>query len=315
MVLASRVDLFSFLRETTAPNSDLARILYRFADAAKKVQKRLATAPIEGLIGSTGETNVQKEIVAKMDNEANLAFLDYFGGLPNVRALVSEEDKEPAILSNKGRYTLCFDPLDGSSNIGVAPVGSILGVYDLKIPVENERVLIKGHEQIAAAFTVYGIPTMLVLTIFGLGVWGFTLNPESEEWVLTHPDIKLPKPKYSSVNWMYADKWSTRVKAGVKAASTGLKGRYSGSLVEDILRILFEGGIFFYPEDSESSNGKLRMLYENAPIGLIVKQAGGLATSGEKAIEDITITDLHQRSAFIAGNQNLVNLYSQTYTS
>jgi fructose-1,6-bisphosphatase len=171
---------------------------------------------------------------------------------------------------------------------------------------------ITGRQQIAAAFAVYGLPTVLVVAAGGR-VDGFALDPEDAQWRLAFPAITIPEAKYISVNWTYRSLWPDHVAAAVDSASEGLRGRYSGSMVEDVLRVLLSGGVFLYPEDSSSVDGKLRMLYEICPIGLVMEAAGGGASSGRQPVLDVPVTGPHQRGPLVAGAADAVARYEAAH--
>lgn len=302
-------DLASVLRERF-PDA-VGVILQRFAEASASLRDLLAVAPLRDLLGATGEVNVQDEATAKLDDRANALFLEALR-LPDVAQLISEEEPEPIQLG-PGTYTCCFDPLDGSSNIGVASVGSVIGVYSGMPDASAPGFEVTGRQLVAAAFTVYGLPTMLILAGPGRAD-GFAFDPEDRSWRLVSPGLQTPAPKYASVNWMYRERWPAPVLAGVDGASWGLRGRYSGSMVEDILRVLMAGGVFLYPEDSTAPRGKLRMLYEVCPISFIMEAAGGDASDGARPILDVPITQPHQRGPLITGGREAVRRYREAYT-
>lgn len=290
----------------------LAAILGAFAEASAALRDALATAPLSDLMGATGDTNVQDEPTAKLDAYANETFHRALR-LPGVTRLISEEDEAPVELGD-GPYTCCFDPLDGSSNIGVAAVGSVIGVYTGMAAAPSATAPTLGRQMEAAAFVVYGLPTMMVLATGGQ-VDAFTFNPTDRTWRLTSPAVRAQLAKYASINWMYRDRWSPAVTRAVDNASDGLRGRYSGSMVEDVLRVLLAGGVFLYPEDSASPAGKLRMLYEICPIGLIMEWAGGGAIDGARSVLDVPVTAPHQRGPLVAGAAEAVERYRVAYTA
>jgi fructose-1,6-bisphosphatase I len=289
----------------------VAAILQGFAGASASLRDLLELAPLRDALGKTGEVNVQGEATAKLDDMANAIFVEALK-LPGVAWLVSEEEPEPVAVGD-GPYTCCFDPLDGSSNIGVSPVGSILGVYQ-DVPGFSPETPFTGRKLVAAAFVVYGLPTMMILASAERAD-GFVFDPRDRSWQRTAPELQVPGAQYSSINWMYRDRWSDRVRNGVDAASDGLRGRYSGSMVEDILRVLMSGGVFLYPEDDSSPRGKLRMLYEICPISFIMEVAGGAATTGEQPTLDVPVTNQHQRSPVVVGSREAVLRYQEAYTA
>ena len=309
MAESSHVDLATVLDEQFP--AAVSTILQSFASASATLRDMLAVAPLRDMLGTTGAINVQDEVTAKLDDLANRVFMEALR-LPQVARLISEEEPEPIELGD-GAYTGCFDPLDGSSNIGVASVGSVLGVYiDVPSGAFAQGATITGRQLVAAAFTVYGLPTMLMIAAADC-VNGFVFDPEDRSWRLVSPAIKTPQAQYASINWMYRDRWPERVLRSVDLASDGLRGRYSGSMVEDILRVLMSGGVFLYPEDSTSPNGKLRMLYEICPIGFIMEAAGGAAIDGVRSVLDVPITQPHQRGPLIVGDREAVLRYQRGY--
>ncbi|MDO9444627.1 MAG: fructose-bisphosphatase class I, partial [Dehalococcoidia bacterium] len=173
---------------------------------------------------------------------------------------------------------------------------------------------VTGRQMEAAAFVVYGLPTMMVLATAGQ-VDAFTFDPSDRTWRLTSAAVRAQPAKYASINWMYRDRWSPAVARAVDSTSSGLRGRYSGSMVEDVLRVLMSGGVFLYPEDSASPAGKLRMLYEICPIGLIMECAGGAAIDGTRSVLDVPITAPHQRGPLIAGAAEAVERYRVAYAA
>jgi len=173
----------------------------------------------------------------------------------------------------------------------------------------------KGRDLVAAGYLIYGASTMMVYTT-GMGVHGFTLDPSVGEFLESHHSIRIPeKPKYYSVNQGYQRYWSdgvqrfTRYLQGEDGERKGLSLRYIGSLVADFHRNLLAGGVFYYPADSKDPSkphGKLRLLYEAAPLAFIAEQAGGYASDGTQSILDIQPTALHQRTPLFIGHRGLV---------
>ena len=214
-----------------------------------------------------------------------------------------------------GKYVLMYDPLDGSTNIGVnVSIGTIFSIHrrsaTKKGPGTLADCLQKGRAQVAAGYILYGSSTMLVYTT-GQGVHGFTLDPTIGEFLLSHPDIRSPDVgTYYSVNESHWNKWAPGIQRVVGAFKNGDGGRveaknarYIGSLVADIHRNLMSGGVFLYPADTISPQGKLRLLYEAAPLAYVVEQAGGAAIDGARDILDIKPTELHQRTPLIIGSK------------
>jgi fructose-1,6-bisphosphatase I len=295
---------------------ELSGVLYDLALAAKMIANRVRSAGLADVLGSADTENVQGEVQQKLDvmaNEIIIKAMDHGGRLC---AMASEE--EPGIIQipehfKCGKYCLLFDPLDGSSNIDVnVPVGTIFSVVR-KITRgrhgELEDMLQPGRRQVAAGYVIYGSSTMMVYTT-GQGVHGFTLDPSIGEFLLSHPNIRIPDGgRYLSVNDSYEQLWDDHVRSlmrqykGLDGNRKPLSSRYVGSLVADFHRNLLGGGIFAYPPNRKSPRGKLRLLYEANPLAFIVEQAGGAAIDGRQRILDVQPTELHQRTSLFIGSK------------
>lgn len=220
----------------------------------------------------------------------------------------------PPIDGKESKYIVVFDPIDGSSNIDVnVSVGTIFGIYRRKSkddgPVKLGDFLQKGIELIAAGYVLYGTSTILVYTT-GKGVNGFTLDPSIGEFLLSHQNIQIPTSgNYYSVNQGYYLKFDVEMRRYIDHCSEeNLRLRYIGSMASDIHRILFQGGIFLYPNTRQHPNGKLRLLYECNPMAFIVEQAGGKAIDCHlNRILELSITNIHQRSSVAMGSPAMVN--------
>src|SRR3954464_12367523 len=317
------IDRFIIEEERNHPEAtgELSGILYDMALAAKMIANKVRSAGLADILGGTDTENVQGEVQQKLDvlsNEIIVKAMDHGGRLC---AMTSEE--EPGIIPipepfKCGKYCLLFDPLDGSSNIDVnVPVGTIFSVVR-KITRgrqgELEDMLQPGRRQVAAGYVIYGSSTMMVYTT-GQGVHGFTLDPSIGEFLLSHPNIRIPEDgRYLSVNDSYEQHWDASVKSvmrkykGLDNDHRSLSGRYVGSLVADFHRNLLGGGIFAYPANRKTPSGKLRLLYEANPLAFIVEQAGGAASDGAQRIMDIPPTELHQRTPLYIGGKSEVEL-------
>jgi fructose-1,6-bisphosphatase I len=313
------IDRFIIEQERLFPEAtgQLSGILYDMALAAKLITNKVRRAGLVDILGALDSSNVQGEIQQKLDvfaNETIVKAMDHGGRLC---AMASEEEPEIIPIPDEfrcGSYVLCFDPLDGSSNIDVnVPVGTIFSVMR-KITRgtrgEMEDLLQPGRRQVAAGYIIYGSSTMLVYTT-GQGVHGFTLDPSIGEFLLSHPDIKIPpRARYLSVNDSYEQHWDDRVKAlmrryrGLDGQRKAMSVRYVGSLVADFHRNLLGGGVFAYPANTQSPRGKLRLLYECNPLAFIVQQAGGAATDGVQDIMEIQPSELHQRAPLYIGSRD-----------
>jgi fructose-1,6-bisphosphatase I len=297
---------------------DFTSLLYDIALAAKVISAKTLRAGLVSILGQAGRNNVQGEAQQKLDVYADQVIVNLCNHTGRLCVMASEEHADIIVIPEKyakGRYVLVFDPLDGSSNIDVnVSTGTIFGIYGC-IQYENrgrlEDCLQPARNLIAAGYILYGTSTMLVYTT-GSGVHGFTLDPDLGEFLLSHEYIRVPEtPKYYSTNYSYRDQWSESTVAYVdwliEGAETehGLSERYIGSLVADFHRNLLEGGIFLYPGQKGSPNGKLRLLYEAGPLALMIQQAGGYATDGRQPILDIEPKELHQRVPLIIGDRRL----------
>ena len=300
----------------------LTNLLYDIALAGKFIASNTARAGLVQILGSTEDYNVQGEQVMKLDRLADQTIYRFNDHTGRLAALASEEHAGILPIPDKyptGKYILLYDPLDGSSNIDYnTTIGTIFSVYRRisdSGPGTLEDCLQPGRDIIVAGYLIYSVSTMLVYTT-GSGVHGFTLDPSVGEFLLTHPDIRIPdKPKYYSVNQGHQKYWSegirrfTRYLQGLDGDQEPLSLRYIGSLVGDFHRNLLSGGIFCYPADHQDPNkpsGKLRLLYEAAPLGFIAEQAGGYASDGHSSILDIQPESLHQRTPLFIGTRHLV---------
>jgi fructose-1,6-bisphosphatase I len=292
--------------------------------SAKIIHREVSKAGLVDVLGFTGEINVQGEEVKKLDEFANRVLIHRLSRCGALCAMASEENADIIEIPDglpTGDYFVIFDPLDGSSNIDAnVSIGTIFSIYRRRSasdsPLLVSDYLQKGAEQVAAGYILYGSSTMMVFTT-GDGVNGFTLDPSVGEFLLSHPNIRIPEQgSIYSVNegyYHYWDKPTLEVLAHFKAASTTRKRpyslRYIGSLVSDFHRNLIYGGIFMYPADSRDPSkpsGKLRLMCEAAPMAFIVEQAGGLATDGENRILDILPDNLHQRVPLFVGSKKEV---------
>jgi fructose-1,6-bisphosphatase I len=308
-------------------SNELLTVLLDLVRPACEISDCVNRAGLLDIIGVTGDRNVHGEEVKKLDMHANDLLIDAMRAAGSVCGMASEENEEPIAPSIRGessRYVLYFDPLDGSSNIDVnVSIGTIFSLYARKTtsgPATREDYLRPGREQAAAGYFIYGTSTMLVYTA-GNGVHGFTLDPKSREFIMSHPTIRTPKRgKVFSCNEGNAPKWcagTQRYVASVKDASTGpdrpYSGRYVGSFVADFHRNLLKGGIFLYPaqrgSDGKPPKGKLRLMYEGNPMAFVVEQAGGAATDGATSICDIVPEGIHHRIGLIIGSADDVQEY------
>ncbi|MEW6221312.1 MAG: class 1 fructose-bisphosphatase [Thermodesulfobacteriota bacterium] len=303
----------------------LSGLLSELVVAAKTISMEVKKAGLGDILGlAGGPANVQGEAVQKLDVLANSIIKRRMARCGYLCVMTSEEDADaiPVLPRAIGKYTLAYDPLDGSSNIDVnVSIGTIFSIHRRRSPDDQpgteEDLLQPGRQQIAAGYIIYGSSTMLVYTT-GEGVHGFTLDPGVGEFFLSHPDLRIPeRGKYFSVNEGNHNYWDANTRRYIdhlKALAPGdgrpYSSRYIGSLVADFHRNLITGGIFLYPKDSKSPSkphGKLRLLYEAAPLAFIAEQAGGRASTGAEDILDIQPTNLHERVPLIIGSRRDVN--------
>jgi len=300
---------------------ELSTVLMQLAYAAKIFGHAIATAALHNQLGTTGDTNVQGEATRKLDVFGNHTIREAFARSELVAAIVSEEDDRATEIAcgPRAKYILAIDPLDGSSNSDVnGAVGTIFGIYRPPEPARQPATvsgLHSGRDLIAAGYVMYGPSTMFVYTA-GDGLDGFTLNRDIGEFELTHPRIRCPeRAQYYSANVGRSAEWPAEFRAFVDAL-TGSGGehslRYSGALVADVHRNLLEGGVYVYPPDREHPEGKLRLLYECAPLALVVEQAGGAASTGTTRVLDVPVTSIHQRIPFIVGSRLDVLRFKQS---
>ncbi len=315
---------FIILKQKDFPyaKGELSSLLSHIGTAAKIVNKKINKAGLVDIVGLAGDVNIQGENQQKLDIFADEVFISALLSSGECCGVATEENENEIVFSDeyasKGKYIVCIDPLDGSSNIDYnVSVGTIFSIYRRITPrgekVKNEDFLQQGSRQVAAGYIVYGSSTMLVYST-GNGVNGFTLDPSIGEFCLSHPEIKTPEDGHIySVNEGNYVHFPLGVKKYIKycqekddASDRPYTSRYIGSLVSDFHRNLLKGGIFLYPENAAAPKGKLRLVYECNPIAFIAEQAGGMASDGKLSILEIIPLSLHQRTPFYAGSKNMV---------
>jgi fructose-1,6-bisphosphatase I len=316
------IERFIIQQERLHPGAtgELSNLLYDIALAAKIISGYVRRAGLLDVLGQVGRKNLTGDDQQKLDVLANETIKSAVGPTGRVCVLASEEDDDavPTPAGVKpGKYALLFDPLDGSSNIDVnVSIGTIFSIHRRVTrsgPGSLPDLLQPGRKQVAAGYVIYGSSTVLIYSS-GHGVHGFTLDPSIGEFLLYNADIKTPATgKYYSVNESNSGRWSAGYRKAVDAFKTdGRNARYIGSLVADFHRNLLAGGIFLYPADAKSPQGKLRLLYEAAPLAMIAEQAGGAASDGRRPILDIAPGELHQRVPLVIGSRDDVALVERT---
>nr|AKG51683.1 fructose-1,6-bisphosphatase 1 [Oryzias sinensis] len=303
---------------------ELTNLLNSICTAVKAISSAVRKAGIANLYGIAGSTNVTGDQVKKLDILSNDLVINMIKSSFSACVLVSEEDEHALIVEpdKQGKYIVCFDPLDGSSNIDcLVSIGTIFAIYKKTSngdPCEKDA-LQSGRNIVAAGYALYGSATMLVLST-GQGVNGFMLDPAIGEFMLVDRNVRIKKKgKIYSLNEGYAQQFYPDVteylqkKKFPEDGSAPYGSRYIGSMVADVHRTLVYGGIFLYPANVKSPKGKLRLLYECNPMAFIMEQAGGMATTGSENILDIQPTSIHQRVPVVMGSQDDVQEYISIY--
>jgi len=304
------VTMSRFLLQEQGDN-DIVVLMSSIQLACKYIAMAVRKAGIAGLYGLDGSTNATGDDVKKLDMLSNDVFINALKNSKNLAVMVSEENSEAIIVEDKfrGKYCIAFDPLDGSSNIDCnVSTGTIFGIYKKESKGEGSvnDILLSGNSLVAAGYCLYGSSTEMVLT-WGNGVDIFSLDPTLGEFILTNSKVKIPeksKTIYSANEGNY-ELWDQQTKDFVdqckKAKPKPYSARYIGSMVADVHRTLLYGGIFFYPADSKNKQGKLRLLYEAAPMSMIMEQAGGKSTTGTERVMDLVPTQIHERCPIYIG--------------
>ncbi len=330
-----REHVLTGMHAAVGATGEFTSLLNHVSLAIRIINSRVRAAGLAGLLGYTGETNVQGEEVQKLDAFSNEVLVNVLERSGHCGVIASEELEEATCADHHGKYVVLFDPLDGSSNIdtnvGIGTIFAILRRNEPKLSLPSlADALRPGREIVAAGYVLYGPATVFVMST-GQGAHGFTLDPSIGEFFLSHPDIKVPaRGTCFSTNDGNFSRWAPEVQnwsrwiRGVKPAGVNPDGstpfetpygaRYVGSLVADAHRTLMKGGIFAYPADDKSKTGKLRLLYEANPMAFLFEQAGGAATDGKDRILDLMPTSLHQRVPLVLGSKEDVAVYRQFVT-
>ena len=309
-------------RTHPSATGELSTLLTQIGVASKIIGRAARSAGLGNLLGVTGERNVHDEAVKRLDDYANQTFINVFGHSGLVCTLISEEMEKPLHLPEncpQGKYTLYFDPLDGSSNIDVnGSIGTIFSIHYRRDGTQHwtEAELLRiGSEQVAAGYVLYGPSTLLVYTA-GRGVHGFTLDPSIGEYLLSNENIRIPaRGRTYSVNEGNYSRWPPQTRELIdylketdSATGRPYSARYVGALVADFHRTLLDGGIYLYPGEVKKPQGKLRLMYEAAPLAFLAEEAGGRASNGRERILDIRPGDIHQRVPLLIGSSEDVAL-------
>ena len=304
-------------RKHPEASGEFTRVLIDLALAAKMINREVVRAGLVDILGETGVINIQGEKVQKLDRFARDVIYRVLSATGQLAVLASEEDEDIVPVPEGqpvGKYVVNFDPLDGSSNINAnVNIGTIFSILPRISRDGNGDLadcLQPGTRQVCAGYVMYGSSTMLVYTT-GHGVHGFTFEPSVGEFLLSNPEIRTPEHgRIYSVNEGNYVKWSDGIKRYVdwlkmEDAATGrpYSARYVGSLVADFHRNLLYGGVFLYPGDRKNPKGKLRILYEAAPLAFVAEQAGGAASNGRQRVMELIPNSLHERTPLFLGSK------------
>jgi fructose-1,6-bisphosphatase I len=324
--MTNKVTLTQFIIEQQRGLPDasgtFSMLLNNIVTACKEISHLVNRGNLVGVLGSAESENVQGEVQKKLDIITNDIMVNALNWTGHLAGMASEEVDDIITIPAqypKGKYLALFDPLDGSSNIDVnLAVGTIFSILRCREGVDPavEDFLRKGSEQVCAGFVLYGPSTMMVLTT-GHGVNGFTLDQDIGEFILTHPNMRIPEETGEfAINMSNQRFWEPPVQRYIGECLQGKEGprgknfnmRWIASLVAEVYRILTRGGVFLYPNDlrDPSKPGRLRILYEANPMAFIIEQAGGACSSGRERILDIKPTGIHQRVPLILGSKNEV---------
>ncbi len=328
------VSLIQFLiheqRKTPHAKGGFTLLLNDIASACKAISHEVHRGALAGNLGIAGSENIQGEVQKTLDVITNQIFIKALEWTGHLTALASEENDEIIQIPKaypKGHYLVCFDPLDGSSNVDLnMSVGTIFSILRAPEGVDTPTTadfLQPGNKQVCAGFCIYGPTTIMVLTT-GNGVNGFTLDGDIGEFILTHPDMRIPAETAEfAINMSNQRFWEEPVRRYVTECVNGVDGgreknfnmRWIAAMVTEVYRILTRGGIFMYPYDTKNPDlaGRLRLMYEANPMSFIIEQADGSSSTGRQRILDIEPTSIHQRVPVILGSKNEVERVVRYY--
>ncbi|EXH50579.1 class 1 fructose-bisphosphatase [Acinetobacter baumannii] len=315
----SNLTLSQFLQQEKGNlTPELAQVIDTIAATCKIIDQALQKGALAGILGSAGNENVQGETQKKLDVISNDYLIDALKVHPHVGGLASEELDDFTPAQENGEYLVLFDPLDGSSNIDINMcVGTIFSILPAKNAVTQAQDFMQaGTQQVAAGYVLYGPSTMMALTV-GNGVAFFTLDPETQTFLLTTENVQVSADTQEfAINASNQRHWEQPVKQYIEellAGKTSVREkdfnmRWVACMVGDVHRILCRGGIFLYPYDLKDPKkaGRLRLMYEANPMSMLIEQAGGASTTGRVRILEIEPTELHQRVPVIIGSKNEV---------
>ncbi|KAJ8391707.1 hypothetical protein AAFF_G00086570 [Aldrovandia affinis] len=310
-------------RQAKGSTGELTQLINSMLTAIKAISSAVRKAGLAHLQGIAGTVNVTGDQVKKLDVLSNDLVINMLRASYSTCVLVSEENKDAVIIpaEKRGKYVVCFDPLDGSSNIDcLASIGTIFAIYkridETSEGEPNEKdALQQGNKIVCAGYALYGSATLVAIST-GAGLNFFMLDPAVGEFILTEKNVKIKKKgKIYSLNEGYAMYFDPALTEYLKHkkfpedGSSPYGARYVGSMVSDVHRTIAYGGIFMYPANEKSPKGKLRLLYECNPIAFLIEQAGGMATTGAERVLDVKPETIHQRVPFIVGSPDDVEEY------
>ncbi|MCL1126967.1 class 1 fructose-bisphosphatase [Shewanella surugensis] len=315
--------LAQYLTSQSLPSS-LEKLIFTLADTSKTISLAVRNGALAGVLGATEQENIQGETQKKLDIITNDMLKESLKADLAVRGLASEEEDHIVEANNEGQYLVCFDPLDGSSNIDInSLVGTIFSVLPMQKPVSQgslteQHFLQSGRHQVTAGYMLYGPSTMMALTT-GQGVQFFTLDPNSQEYLLTNDNVNIsPDTAEFAINMSNQRFWEAPMQTYIDELLLGTLGprekafnmRWIAAMVGDVHRVLSRGGLFTYPADHKNPKKpfKLRLMYEANPMAWLVEQSGGKASTGYENILDIEPEHIHQRVAVILGSRNEVDI-------
>jgi len=340
MQSGNTIDLAFWLKSQGASNN-LAAIILAMAKAGIEIAKTADSAALEGKTGAAGKINVQGEEQKDLDIISNDIVLEHLAKCPSVAAMVSEENPElllnkqgsgtnTSVANNSGaNHVVCFDPLDGSSNIetnsAIGTIFSVLQLGDISAKeIGQGDIFAAAKSQISAGYIFYGPATLLVLTI-GESVAMFALKEDSADFILVQDQLDIAQSAAEfSINMSYERFWNEGTKTYINDCLSGKSGprgkdfnmRWSGAMIADVHRLFIRGGIFIYPalDKKGSETGKLRFLYEALPMAMLVENAGGGAIMQTRDIIGFLPNSLHQRVPVVLGSKQEVELLRSLYS-
>lgn len=307
--------------QTDGVKPSLLELIEHLIRAAADITKLVNRGELEGITGQTKQQNIQGEVQQTLDIEANRLIKNRLLQCSHVKTLASEEEDTVVPGFDKGEYAVAFDPLDGSSNIAVnGQIGTIFSILPATSADSTSELHFKqaGHAQLAAGYVLYGPATSLMLTTAN-GTRGYTWCNKLNTFVRTFAELKLPTQNQQvAINFANHSHWPkpiqsylTRLLTCKESGGEGYNMRWNAAMVSDVHRVMLQGGCFVYPQEQRTGReqGKLRLLYEAAPMAMLIENAGGLAYSGQQRILDIEVAKLHQRVPVVLGSPDNVRGY------